>query len=107
MTVQDPYVISITRNRDDSLICDPEGKHVKDGQHVTWRPESGKNVDNWAVVFGPSAPVEPKVVHAGGTETVEIKANRDFDPHKHKYVVLVWNNEAGIECHDPELIVDG
>lgn len=82
--------------------CKPKSEHVQKDDKVTWKGKNGS--ENWAVVFGPDAPFTKTVLTPEHPETV-VTAKRPGDFHRHKYVVLVWEN-GSVKIGDPDLIVD-
>ena len=82
---------------------------VGEDRKVKW---SSSEYEDWRVVFGPQAPVHPKVAWPGGnhpdggpSDTLTLTVNRPEDFRHVKYVVVA-SNANGLSHEDPELIVD-
>ena len=84
------------------LGCNPDALHVKSKDEVTWT--APKELEHWAVVFGPEAPFEKRVLTPTDA-TTKVKAGRPGDHRRHKYVVVAWKGGKA-NVSDPDLIVD-
>ncbi len=83
------------------VACNPDAEHVRDEDTVRW---SSTDYSDWRVIFGPNAPVSPRVLRPA-QPTAVVTAHRVDDFHRHKYTVIAWNGSAVSET-DPQLIVD-
>jgi len=97
-----PHEIDIALTPVGDMDISPDEKvcEVHTSDAVKWTC----NRDHWLVVFGPNAPVHPKVA-GPGRDTVTLTAGRrsgDFSDVK--YTVVVWDN-GKLRDVDPKLIV--
>lgn len=95
------HPILISQTATGGVGCNPDAERVRRNDTVTW---SSSDYTQWLVVFGPGAPVSPRVLRPtqpSGT----ILAKRAADFHRHKYVVVA-HKDSTLEFDDPELIVE-
>ena len=88
----------------DAITVDPDPLKcsVNNDRKVQWVSD----LEDWRVVFGPNAPVVPKVAARGSaSDQVTLKGNRSEDYRRVKYVVVAWTGTS-LSHLDPELIVD-
>jgi hypothetical protein len=95
--------ITILENGENGkLKIEPDSKTVSasvDGM-VEWT----STLPDWRVIFGPNAPVHPKVA-SPAHPFVDLKRGRAEDIRHVKYTVVAWTGEK-LKDIDPELIVD-
>jgi hypothetical protein len=81
-------------------VPDPQLCSVKVDQKVRW----SSDLEDWRVVFGPEAPVYPKVADPKNA-ALKLKGERAEDLRHVKYVIVAWTDD-GLKHLDPELIVE-
>ena len=84
-----------------TVVRDPETCSVSEDKQIQWASDDLKD---WRVIFGPQAPLHPKVA-TPDKDTLTLSAKRDEDLRHCKYVVVAWTGEK-LKHEDPELIVD-
>jgi hypothetical protein len=97
-----PHQIDITLTDAGDMDISPDEKvcSLAEYDSVKWTC----NKDHWRVLFGPNAPVHPKVA-GPGKETVRLTAGkRSGDFADVKYTVVVWTGDK-LRDVDPKLIV--
>jgi hypothetical protein len=86
-----------------TVVNDPELASVSVDKSVQWASDDLKD---WRVIFGPNAPVHPKVA-SPEADTLTLRGKRPEDLRHCKYVVVGLTRENVLKHEDPELIVDG
>lgn len=84
-----------------TVVEDPQKVSVKKDVDVEWWSDVYKD---WRVIFGPDAPLHPKVA-SPRIPKLTLKDKRAEDLRHVKYAVVAWS-EKGLVHEDPELIVD-
>ena len=102
VTSRPPHTIGINLGDKGSMDISPDEKvcEVHESDTVKWTC----NVDHWLVLFGPNAPVNPKVAGPGRDTVTLTSGRRSGDFADVKYTVAVWTGEYLKEI-DPKLIV--
>ena len=83
-----------------TVLRDPEKCSVKKDEEVQWACD----LADWRVIFGPNAPLHPKVA-SPDNDTLTLRGGRDEDFRHVKYVVVALV-DGKLKHEDPELIVD-
>ena len=102
MSQAPPYEIGITLTSTGDLDISPDQKvcEISKSNTVKWTCD---DTDDWLVVFGPNAPVNPKVAGAG-RDTLTLTAGRPGDFADVKYTLVIWTGKK-LRDVDPKLIV--
>lgn len=89
-----------------TVVRDPESCSVSENGEVHWKSDQLKD---FVVIFGPNAPVHPKVAKPGsdGVAKMKLKGERPEDFRHCKYVIVGLTQAGVLKAEDPELIVDG
>jgi hypothetical protein len=89
---------------EDRLTVSNERERCSVSQDKTVRWASD-DLQDWRVIFGPNAPIHPKVA-SPEADTLTLRAKRPEDFRHCKYVVVGLTRENKLKHEDPELIVD-
>ncbi len=102
MNTHEHEPIKIEFDLSGNLGCKPKELRVRDEDEVRWT--APKDLEHWAVIFGPDSPFNDRILTPEVPKT-KVNANRPGDFHRHKYVVLAWT-DGQLSIGDPDLIVD-